>query len=163
MFEVPVLAIISEVYTRNVHANLDLTEARQILQHKIDYLKADVTDTRFKFSDFGTRRRFAKDWQLEVNKTLQTQLGDHFSGTSNVLFAKQLGLTPIGTMAHEYLQACQSLGPRLIYSQRFAFEKWAQEYRGELGIALSDVYGMDAFIRDFDLFFCKLFDGARHD
>jgi len=37
------------------------------------------------------------------------------------------------------------------------------EYRGDLGIALSDVYGMDAFLRDFDMYFCKLFDGARHD
>jgi len=73
------------------------------------------------------------------------------------------GLIPLGTMAHEYLQACQALGPRLRDSQVYGFEKWAHEYRGDLGIALSDVYGMDAFLRDFDLFFCKLFDGARHD
>jgi nicotinate phosphoribosyltransferase len=66
-------------------------------------------------------------------------------------------------MAHEYLQACQALGPRLRDSQTFAFETWAREYRGDLGIALSDVYGMSAFLRDFDLYFCKLFDGARHD
>jgi nicotinate phosphoribosyltransferase len=45
----------------------------------------------------------------------------------------------------------------------FAFNTWAREYRGDLGIALSDVFGMDAFLRDFDLFFCKLFDGVRHD
>ena len=45
----------------------------------------------------------------------------------------------------------------------FAFNTWAREYRGDLGIALSDVCGMDAFLRDFDLFFCKLFDGVRHD
>jgi len=66
-------------------------------------------------------------------------------------------------MAHEFLQAAQALGPRLVDSQRFAFEAWAQEYRGDLGIALSDVVGLDAFLRDFDLYFCKLFDGARHD
>ena len=54
----------------------------------------------------------------------------------------QLGLTPLGTMAHEYLQACQALGPRLRDSQKYAFEMWAKEYRGDLGIALSDVYGM---------------------
>jgi nicotinate phosphoribosyltransferase len=66
-------------------------------------------------------------------------------------------------MAHEYLQACQALGPRLRDSQVFAFDRWAREYRGDLGIALSDVYGMSAFLRDFDMFFCKLFDGARHD
>ena len=40
---------------------------------------------------------------------------------------------------------------------------WAKEYRGDLGIALSDVYGLNAFLRDFDMYFCKLFDGARHD
>jgi nicotinate phosphoribosyltransferase len=74
-----------------------------------------------------------------------------------------LGLTPLGTMAHEYLQACQALGPRLRDSQVFAFESWAREYRGDLGIALSDVYGFNAFLRDFDMYFCKLFDGARHD
>ncbi len=66
-------------------------------------------------------------------------------------------------MAHEYLQACQAVGPRLRDSQAFAFNMWAREYRGDLGIALSDVCGMDAFLRDFDLFFCKLFDGVRHD
>ena len=66
-------------------------------------------------------------------------------------------------MAHEYLQAAQALGPRLRDSQVFAFESWAKEYRGDLGIALSDVYGFKAFLRDFDLYFCKLFDGARHD
>jgi hypothetical protein len=79
------------------------------------------------------------------------------------LFAMRLGLTPLGTMAHEYLQATQALGPRLRDSQIFGFESWAREYRGDLGIALSDVYGMSAFLRDFDLYFCKLFDGARHD
>ncbi|MCX8521079.1 MAG: nicotinate phosphoribosyltransferase, partial [Rhodoferax sp.] len=52
---------------------------------------------------------------------------------------------------------------RLRDSQIFAFESWAREYRGDLGIALSDVYGMSAFLRDFDMYFCKLFDGARHD
>ena len=38
-----------------------------------------------------------------------------------------------------------------------------QEYRGDLGIALTDVVGVDAFLRDFDLYFAKLFDGLRHD
>ena len=79
------------------------------------------------------------------------------------MYAKEFGLIPIGTMAHEYLQACQALGPRLRDSQTFGFEMWAKEYRGDLGIALSDVYGTEPFLRDFDMFFCKLFDGARHD
>ena len=98
---------------------------------------------------------------------LSAQLGTgpvgQFAGTSNVLLAMKLGLTPLGTMAHEYLQACQALGPRLRDSQVFGFESWAREYRGDLGIALSDVYGIEPFLRDFDMYFCKLFDGARHD
>jgi nicotinate phosphoribosyltransferase len=95
--------------------------------------------------------------------TLKAELGPQLAGTSNVWLAKRLGLVPIGSMAHEYLQAFQSLGPRLRDSQTAALEAWAREYRGDLGIALSDVYGLDAFLRDFDMYFCKLFDGARHD
>jgi len=91
------------------------------------------------------------------------RLGESFAGTSNVHFAMKHAMTPLGTMAHEYLQACQALGPRLRDTQVFGFETWAREYRGDLGIALSDVYGMSAFLRDFDMYFCKLFDGARHD
>ena len=94
---------------------------------------------------------------------LKDKLGPKLAGTSNVMYAAMHGMTPLGTMAHEYLQACQALGPRLRDSQTFGFEMWAREYRGDLGIALSDVYGMDAFLRDFDMYFCKLFDGARHD
>ncbi len=63
-------------------------------------------------SEYGTRRRFSKAWQLEVIRTLREQLGNKFVGTSNVYFAMTEGLTPLGTMAHEYLQACQALGPR---------------------------------------------------
>ena len=164
MFEIPVLAIVSEVYFRNTQPGLELTEGRRRLQDKIALMKG-VHD--LKIADYGTRRRFSLEWQREVLQTLQADLGTgpdgQLTGTSNVLFAMELGMRPMGTMAHEYLQACQALGPRLRDSQVFGFEKWAQEYRGDLGIALSDVYGMNAFLRDFDMYFCKLFDGARHD
>lgn len=166
LFEVPLLAIISEVYFRNTAPHLDPAEGRRRLQEKIALLKNPHL-AALKLADFGTRRRFSRTWHREVLQTLARGLGTgddgQLSGTSNVLFAKELGLRPVGTMAHEYLQACQALGPRLRDSQVFAFEKWAQEYRGDLGIALSDVYGMNAFLRDFDMYFCKLFDGARHD
>ena len=65
-------------------------------------------------------------------------------------------------MAHEYIQAMQAL-VRLKDSQKYAFQCWADEYRGDLGIALSDTLGVDVFLNDFDLYFAKLFDGARHD
>ena len=166
LFEIPVLAIINEVYFRNTQKQPDLQQGRARLTTKIAQLKADGLQA-LKIADYGTRRRFGKVWHEEVLRTLSSKLGiattGQFAGTSNVLFAMKLGLTPLGTMAHEYLQACQALGPRLRDSQVFGFESWAKEYRGDLGIALSDVYGMSAFLRDFDMYFCKLFDGARHD
>jgi len=162
LFEVPVLSIVSEVYDRNVHANADLGEGRRRLAEKIDRMNA-VADPEFRIADYGTRRRFTRAWHEEVLRRFAAGLGQKFVGTSNVKFAMELGLTPLGTMAHEYLQACQAVGPRLRDSQVFAFNTWAREYRGDLGIALSDVCGMEAFLRDFDLFFCKLFDGVRHD
>ena len=66
-------------------------------------------------------------------------------------------------MAHEFLQAFQALDVRLRDFQKAALDAWVHEYRGDLGIALTDVVGMDAFLRDFDLYFAKLFDGLRHD
>jgi nicotinate phosphoribosyltransferase len=166
LFEIPVLAIVNEVYFRNVVKVPDFMQGRKRLDDKIALLHGAGL-AALKIADYGTRRRFSKAWHEEVLRVLVARLGTgsagQFAGTSNVLFAMKLGLTPLGTMAHEYLQACQALGPRLRDSQVFAFESWAKEYRGDLGIALSDVYGFNAFLRDFDMYFCKLFDGARHD
>ncbi len=162
MVEVPVLASVAVVYNRDVHPQPDFAEGRARLARKIEQLNG-VPDPAFRIADYGTRRRFSHAWQEEVVVTLRDGIRAKFVGTSNVLFALEHNLTPLGTMAHEYLQACQAVGPRLRDSQAFAFNTWAREYRGDLGIALSDVCGMDAFLRDFDLFFCKLFDGVRHD
>ena len=163
LFEVPVLAIVNEIYFRHTAPQPNVSEGRRRLREKIQMIRRDPTLSEVRIADYGTRRRFSRSWQHEVLQTLQAELRENLAGTSNVLYAFTRQLTPLGTMAHEYLQACQSLGPRLRDSQTFAFETWAKEYRGDLGIALSDVYGMDAFLRDFDLYFCKLFDGARHD
>jgi nicotinate phosphoribosyltransferase len=162
LFEVPVLAIVCEVYYRNTVKRPDYDEGRRRLAAKIARAN-EIGTPDFRIADYGTRRRFSREWHGEVLRTLKRDMSTHFVGTSNVRFAMEQGLTPLGTMAHEYLQACQAVGPRLRDSQSFAFNMWAREYRGDLGIALSDVVGLDAFLRDFDLFFCKLFDGVRHD
>lgn len=163
LFEIPVLAIVNEVYFRNECKDPGWEEGRQRLQSKMQLVTDDPDLSDFRVAEYGTRRRFSKVWHEEVVTTMKRQMGVHFAGTSNVKLAMKHNVTPLGTMGHEYLQACQALGPRLRDSQVFALEVWAKEYRGDLGIALSDVYGMDAFLRDFDMYFCKLFDGARHD
>ena len=163
LYEVPILAIVNEVYFK--HMNKTPKEVAdgclERLSNKIITIKEMVLND-FKFADFGTRRRFSLEVQYHVLKILKSELPNNLVGTSNVLFAKKLGLTPIGTHAHEWFMACQSM-VRLCDSQKFALQKWADEYRGDLGIALSDCLGMDAFFRDFDTYFSKLFDGCRHD
>ena len=164
LFEIPILAIVNEVYFRHIAPVPDEAEGMRRLRAKIALLKNEPDNADLRVSDFGTRRRFSRAWQEKVVRVLIDELGSPiFSGTSNVDLARRYGLVSIGTMAHEYLQACQALGPRLRDSQVFGFEMWAKEYRGDLGIALSDVYGMKPFLEDFDMYFCKLFDGARHD
>jgi len=163
LFEVPLLAIVSELYTRHRYPDFDFAQARRRLKKKIGQVRELDRPDEFVFADFGTRRRFSRAWHDEVVETLAGDIPASFRGTSNVRLAKALNLVPIGTMAHEFIQAAQALGPRLAETQRFAFEVWAREYRGDLGIALSDTYSLKAFLRDFDMYFCKLFDGARQD
>lgn len=167
-FEIFVLYIVSELYYRRLETESTLDVARERLHAKIAWLKREIDkestpDDPFIFFDFGLRRRFSAAWHEEVVSTLARELPDNFRGTSNVYFAQKFNLTPIGTMAHEYLQAYQAFGFRLRDFQSAALNGWVNEFRGDLGIALTDVIGTDAFLADFDLFFAKLFDGVRHD
>jgi nicotinate phosphoribosyltransferase len=165
-FEIYVLAIVNECYFRRI-GQTDIEVGRVRLRDKITMLERDVANHSrkhaFEFFDFGIRRRFSGAWHDEVIATFKARAPRYFKGTSNVYLARKYGLVPIGTMAHEYLQTFQAVGVQLRQSQKAALEAWVQEYRGDLGVALTDVVGMDAFFADFDLYFAKLFDGLRHD
>jgi len=162
-FELYILPIVQEIYSRNQYPGRDDTEAKRRLEGKIDLVKTAPDRKGFLYADFGGRRRESRAWH-EYSVLRQAEaLPENFIGTSNMWLAMKYGVTPIGTMAHEYLQAFQALGPRLVDSQKAALDTWAREFRGDLGVALTDVVGMDAFLRDLDLYFAKLFDGFRHD
>ncbi|RJO08309.1 nicotinate phosphoribosyltransferase [Acinetobacter baumannii] len=168
MFEIFVLAIVNELYFSRIKTDEVWAEGERRLQAKLELIQQyeksqQPNDPPFLVSDFGTRRRYSFEWQKHVVAAFHKTVPNVFRGTSNVLLAKELSITPIGTMAHEFLQAFQALDVRLRDFQKAALETWVQEYRGDLGIALTDVVGMDAFLRDFDLYFAKLFDGLRHD
>lgn len=166
-FEIFVLHIVNELYFRRLQTEQSLAEGRNRLAAKIEKIREFGKEAPrahpFEFFDFGLRRRFSGEWHDEVVATLAREVPQFFKGTSNVYLAKKHKLVPIGTMAHEYLQSYQSFGVRLRDFQKAALEDWVQEYRGDLGTALTDVVGMDAFLSDFDLYFAKLFDGLRHD
>lgn len=156
LFEVPILAIVNEVYFEHScpkGGNRKLNDKLSVIGNKKD----------FKFADFGTRRRYSKEWQKIVVEICTRYAPDNFIGTSNVKLAMDLGLKPIGTMAHEWICAGQNVGVRLADSQKRMLQAWVDEYRGDLGIALSDTLGLNAFLKDFDGYFAKLYDGVRHD
>ncbi|MER2299801.1 MAG: nicotinate phosphoribosyltransferase, partial [Pseudomonas sp.] len=166
LYEIPLLAIISEVRNRIRYRDVVIEQVGERLYQKLDWLKAQASNEElagFQLADFGTRRRFSYRVQEEVVYILKHDFPGRFVGTSNVHLARELELKPLGTMAHEWFMAHQQLGPRLVDSQVAALECWVREYRGLLGIALTDCITMDAFLGDFDLYFAKLFDGLRHD
>ena len=166
-FEVPVLAIINQIYfekTGNfVYDPSD--KENPVIQSGLERLDAkykDAEESGIPFSDFGARRRYSFLWQGTVLRKLKDL--PNFTGTSNVYFAMKYNLKPIGTMAHEFIMAGagQNNVP-LVKSQQKMLQAWVDEYRGDLGIAISDTYGVDAFLADFDLYFAKLYDGVRQD
>jgi len=156
LFEVPVLSIVSEVYSTDM--GLDYRKANRRTKAKAELLK----ETGLLVSEFGGRRRASVIAQHNALSGLKAECPNNLVGTSNVMMSQEHRLTAVGTMAHEWLQAHQALY-RIEESQFMAFENWAKEYRGDLGIALSDVIGLKYFLHDFDMFFSKLFDGTRHD
>lgn len=160
-FEVPILSIVSELYSEStkVRPDDDLKKLKRDIKY-IDHLP--IGNGGFAFSDFGTRRRFSFDYQERVLRYIKFNHPARLFGTSNVYFAKLLGLRAMGTMSHQWLQAHQQI-TKVIHSQFAALDVWSREYRGDLGIALSDVVGFSAFLNDFDKYFAKLFDGCRHD
>ena len=161
LWEVPILAIISELffketfsdYGKNLHF-LDLYDLKklQLMEEHNAY-----------FSDFGTRRRFSYENQdrliglFTVNKTT-----DCFVGTSNVHFAMKHGIKAIGTMAHEWIMAHGALfGYRM--GNKLALDNWSDVYGGNLGTSLTDTYTTDSFLKSFDMMHSKLWDGCRQD
>ncbi len=171
-FEIFVLSIVNELYFRRLHREDTLAQGEYRLATKVNQLIAHRDSQQsqarrfthpFEFFDFGTRRRYSRRWQEQVVATFTKEVPELFKGTSNVFLAKKYGLAPKGTMGHEYLQTYQAVGIRLAEFQKAALQGWLTEYNGQLGIALTDVVGIDAFLTDFDVELARAFDGLRHD
>lgn len=165
MWEVPLLALISEVVHRHrsplVTPQMAVDKLKSKLVQFAD-LTADLDMSRFRLMDFGTRRRFSYDVQLAIVSTLKQDF-PWLVGSSNYEVARQLGIAPVGTQAHEWFQAHQQISPVLANSQRAALQAWLEEYPDQLGIALTDCITMDAFLRDFGRGFATAYQGLRHD
>lgn len=165
LWEVPLLAVISEVVHRHRSPQVTAEMAVNQLRSKLAQFKqvsGDIDISRFKLMDFGSRRRFSRDVQQAIVSTLKDEF-PYLVGTSNYDLAHRLDLAPLGTQAHEWFQAHQQISPVLANSQRAALQAWLDEYPDQLGIALTDCITMDAFLRDFGMQFAQRYQGLRHD
>lgn len=170
MYEIPILAIVNEVYFKFQYEYDKLFDGFK--QKLLDKVK-DLNSSRYQlstFSEFGLRRRLSGEAQKLVVETLADKSNSfyehsHFVGTSNVYLAKKFNLTPVGTMAHEFIM-CVGQGNHKhnpAYSNWFMMDSWVKEYGILNGIALTDTITTDCFLRDFQLTFATLFSGVRHD
>ncbi len=121
------------------------------------------------FSEFGTRRRFSFFVQFMVlllfiisgaKKGPNDKAG--LIGTSNVFLAFLLGLTPIGTMAHELFMIAGA-----VYgydkANKLIVQWWREEFGQSLGYILPDTYSTEEFLKQFDRDAALFFTGARQD
>ena len=170
MYEIPTLAIVNEVYFRMAYDYNDLLDS---FKERLDAKYENVHSGRWyagTFSEFGLRRRLSSEAQelvvekfSHLNDTMHSP--SRFIGTSNVYLAKKFGLTPVGTMAHEWIM-CTGQGNHKhnpAYSNWYALDAWIKEYGVLNGIALTDTITTDCFLRDFQLTYATLFSGVRHD
>ena len=168
MYEIPVLAIVNEVYFRMAYDyDVLLKQFKRRLDEKVRLLEED-TYRLSDFSEFGLRRRLSAEAQEMAIKALaevEMPEDSHFIGTSNVYLAKKFNLKPVGTMAHEWIM-CTGQGNHKhnpAYSNWYALDAWVKEYGILNGIALTDTITTDCFLRDFQLTYATLFSGVRHD
>ena len=167
MYEIPTLAIVNEVYFRMAYDYDTLFESfKRRLNEKVSKLENGEYEMGG-FSEFGIRRRLSGEAQELAVKTLRDAKfeGSKFVGTSNVYLARKLGITPVGTMAHEWLM-CVGQGNHKhnpAYSNWYALDAWVKEYGVLNGTALTDAITTDCFLKDFQLTYATLFTGVRHD
>ncbi|HGF4928073.1 TPA: nicotinate phosphoribosyltransferase [Vibrio parahaemolyticus] len=165
LYETIIMSIVSEVRSRQRWSDIPFEQFQTVLEDKVRYLKAELERcniTNFKFADMSTRRRFSFQAQRTMLEYLSKELPQCLTGTSNYHLARELDLTPIGTVAHEWFMGHQAL-VNVRDSQKIALQRWQKMFNGALGIALTDTIGIDAFLKDFDGELSNAYVGVRHD
>lgn len=157
LWEVPLMAIISEVYFAMVDTDWNYKYQQIIAETKAEQLASEG----IAFADFGTRRRRSFQTQDLIVETMSRH-SPNFVGTSNPLLAMVHGVKALGTVAHESIMATTVL-ESVNHPNKFFMENWTKVYNGDLGTMLPDTYGIDSFLQDFTLEKAKTWDGVRHD
>ncbi|KAF9900185.1 nicotinate phosphoribosyltransferase [Linnemannia zychae] len=185
LYEVPLLALVSEAYFRFGDQDWSYDGQLEAACAKSKRL----VDAGASFAEFGTRRR--RDYETQriviqgliagsasvinnpkegegaVAMTAQEAMeaGKGFlTGTSNLHFAHQFDLTPIGTMAHEWFMGTAAILNDASQANKVALDRWAQTYPSQvLGIALTDTFTTEIFLKTFKGELARDWNGVRHD
>ena len=161
-YEIPILAIVSELYHRSIGDGYQTyEELAKVMTPRLAEKAAIASKHNLYFADFGMRRRFNAHSERVVIDYMKAHCPT-FTGTSTVALAMEYGIRPIGTMAHEcfMFQAAVHSPKEANYE---VMERWVEVYDGNLGTVLTDTYTVDAFLRNFSMKLAKLYDGVRHD
>lgn len=161
-YEIPILAIVSELYHRSIgDGHQTYEELARVMTPRLAEKAAIASAHNLYFADFGMRRRFNSLAERVVVDYMKAHCPT-FTGTSTVSMAMAYDLKPIGTMAHEcfMFQAAVHTPKEANYE---VMERWVEVYDGNLGTVLTDTYTVDAFLRNFSMKLAKLYDGVRHD
>lgn len=157
LYEVPLLAIVSEIKNKYSGYKIDREYVLSRLKEKVEL----SNQNKMPFSEFGTRRRFSYEVQeLVIDYLKKNSL--YCTGTSNCHLAMKYNMLMMGTHPHEWFMFH---GAQFGYKHAnyMALENWVNVYDGDLGTALSDTYTSDSFLSNFSRKQAKLFDGVRCD
>ncbi|MDD4931774.1 MAG: nicotinate phosphoribosyltransferase [Candidatus Colwellbacteria bacterium] len=170
-WEIYALSIINELYFRSLMKGLSVFAKDCIRAKGVKRLETKIRELRkypaLKFTDFGTRRRFGREWQEYVVKSISEELPGQFIGTSNTKLAETLSLTPMGTSAHELPMVLSGImydsDESIRASHHRALIEWWDLYGQGLSIALPDTFGTDFFFETFSKEQAEKWKGLRQD
>ena len=164
-WEVPLMSMISELYfdVMDTDWSIDINSVMAKQTNLADVKRYQLANADCYYADFGTRRRRSYEIQENFVKVNAMSKDSHFVGTSNVYLAMKFGIKPIGSVAHEWTQAMQSLNS-LNHCNYYAMENWVKVYSDvQIGTALTDTVGTDMFLKDFNRKLSMLYPSVRHD
>lgn len=165
MWEMPILSCISElthILNGDVDRyNLELEKAKALEKSNRIFSEGLV------FGDMGTRRRFSYDHQKMVLEVMRDTYHLHkwpgvFTGTSNVWFAYELGLKPLGTLSHQII-SFEEIVSGVFECNYNVMKKFSDVYDGNNGIYLYDCFGDDVFFKNLSKRMAMMYSGLRID